>query len=94
MGSQQSYIIETRSYKQRRLNKYIYDIEDSRIIDNYNNDAKLEQLARLRFHDRISKYDPYFDGDYCNYLEICKREYQLECIPVSSNYNSEAYNNA
>jgi hypothetical protein len=64
-------------------------------MNRFNNDdeEKLEQLARMRFHERIKNYDPYFDGNYYRYVKGCKARYELECIPVRCRYGRTAYDN-
>ena len=42
-------------------------------------DYKLE--AAINFHKRIKSYHYAYHGNYIEYVEYCRAQYQLECIP-------------
>jgi len=37
--------------------------------------------AAIKFHKRIREYNYAYHGPYCEYIEWCRAQYELECIP-------------
>lgn len=42
-----------------------------------------EREAAINFHKRIQSYHYAYHGSYTNYIEWCRAQYELECIPES-----------
>lgn len=40
-----------------------------------------EREAAINFHKRIRAYNYAYHGLYCDYVEWCRAQYELECIP-------------
>jgi hypothetical protein len=47
------------------------------------NQRELESIALRNFNQRIEAYSYTHHGNYYIYIEQCKAEYELECIPES-----------
>jgi len=47
------------------------------------NQRELESIALRNFNQRIKAYSYPHHGNYYLYIEQCKAEYELECIPES-----------
>ena len=43
--------------------------------------SKLELNADINFHKRIRGYNYAYHGYYTDYVEWCRAQYELECIP-------------
>jgi hypothetical protein len=52
---------------------------------NYNSEkkAQLEAFALRNFNIRVKAYSYPHHGSYYDYIEWCRAEYELECIPES-----------
>jgi hypothetical protein len=50
-------------------------------ISSFQND--LEIKASINFHERIKTYNYAYHGPYHEYVELCRAQYELECIPKS-----------
>ena len=42
----------------------------------------LHEEAARNFHKRIKAYNYAYHGPYHNYIEWCRAQYELECIPI------------
>ena len=55
----------------------------------------LEEEALRRFNARVNSYSYAHHGSYVEYIQWCRGQYQLECIPLScrqgSNYIERDY---
>jgi hypothetical protein len=54
-----------------------------------------EREAAINFHKRIKEYNYAYHGMYYDYVEWCRAQYELECIPEwcrqGSNYRAQNY---
>jgi hypothetical protein len=41
----------------------------------------LEIIAARNYHRRVREYDYAYHGYYLDYIEWCRAQYELECIP-------------
>jgi hypothetical protein len=41
----------------------------------------LEKIAAINYHKRINMYHYAYHGPYHEYIELCRAQYELECIP-------------
>lgn len=55
--------------------------------------AKMELNAARNYHRRIKEYNYAYHGYYSDYVEWCRAQYELECIPEccrqGSGYNPQ-----
>ena len=55
--------------------------------------STLELNAAINFEKRLREYHYAYHGPYTNYIEWCKAQYELECIPEwcrqGSNYRPQ-----
>ena len=62
-------------------------------IEESNRMSTLELNATINFQKRLREYHYAYHGPYTNYVEWCKAQYELECIPEwcrqGSNYRSQ-----
>ncbi len=49
-------------------------------------DAELEAEAMRRFNIRVKGYSYAHHGPYYDYIEWCRAQYQLDCIPPQCQY--------
>lgn len=58
-----------------------------------NSEINWERQAAINFHKRIQSYNYAYHGPYCYYVEWCRSQYELECIPEwmrqGSNYRPQ-----
>jgi hypothetical protein len=60
--------------------------------------AELELNAARNYHKRVTSYNYAYHGPYYDYIELCRAQYQLECLPQCcrqgsgySGWNSQDY---
>ncbi len=42
---------------------------------------RLRREASINFHNRIKNYHYAYHGDYIEYVEWCRGQYEFECLP-------------
>lgn len=47
----------------------------------YDKQRELELEAARNFHNRLKAYNYAYHGPYYAYVESCRAQYELECIP-------------
>lgn len=50
--------------------------------------AELELKAARNFHERVKGYNYAYHGYYYDYIEWCRGQYELECIPIGCRQGS------
>ena len=51
-------------------------------------DLSLEEIAAINYHKRIREYNFAYHGYYLDYIEWCRAQYELECIPIACRQGS------
>jgi hypothetical protein len=54
----------------------------------YNEQQILNKQANINFNKRVESYSYPHHGDYTQYIEYCRGQYELECIPLSCRHGS------
>ena len=56
-------------------------------------ELSLEEIAAINYHKRVKNYNYAYHGYYTHYIEWCRAQYELECIPLwcrqGSNYSPQ-----
>lgn len=51
-------------------------------------ELSLEEIAAINYHKRVNEYNFAYHGYYIDYIEWCRAQYELECIPESCRQGS------